>query len=76
MRGRKKNRIAHFFWTVREREEERRERKRGERGSNFSLRSMEIGWSEFVGLRTKVHILDEGYTWVPKRRDFTKDLKE
>ena len=24
----------------------------------------------------KVHILDEGYTWVPKRRDFTEDLKE
>ena len=32
--------------------------------------------SEFVGLRTKVHRLDEGYAWVPKRRNFTKDPDE
>ena len=25
----------------------------------------------------KVHLLDEGYTWVPKTRDFTEDsIKE
>ena len=35
---------------------------------------MEIGWSEFVGPRTKAHLIDEGYAWVPKTRDFTKDL--
>ena len=40
---------------------------------NFSLQSTEIGWSEFVGPRTKVHLLDEGYAWVPKTQDFTED---
>ena len=34
---------------------------------------MEISWSEFVGLRMKVHLLDEGYTWVPKTWDFAED---
>ena len=24
----------------------------------------------------KVHLLDEGYAWVPKRKDFDKDPKE
>ena len=40
---------------------------------NFSLQSMEIDWSEFVGPRMKVHLLDEGYEWVLKTRDFSKD---
>ena len=31
---------------------------------------------EFVKPRVKVHLLDEGYACVPKRRDFTEDLKE
>ena len=31
---------------------------------------------EFVGPRTKVHLLDEGYVWVPKTMDFAKDLSE
>ena len=26
--------------------------------------------------RTKVHCLNKGYAWVPKTRDFAKDLKE
>ena len=43
---------------------------------NFSLRSTEIRWSEFVELRTKVHLLNEGYVWVPKTRDFAKDSSE
>ena len=43
------------------------------KASNFSLQSTEICWSVFVGLRTKVHLLDEGYAWVPKTRDFTGD---
>ena len=29
--------------------------------------------SEFVGLRTKVHHIDEGYAWVLKMRDFAED---
>ena len=37
---------------------------------------MELCQLEFVEPRVKVHILDEGYTWVPKTRDFIKDLKE
>ena len=24
----------------------------------------------------KVHLLEEGYTWVPKKRDFTEDSSE
>ena len=31
--------------------------------------------SEFLETRTKVHHLDEGYTHIPKMRDFTEDLK-
>ena len=46
------------------------------RNSNFSLRSTEFRPSEFGGPKTKVHLLDEGYTWVPKTRDFTRDLSE
>ena len=45
-------------------------RERGETSSNFSLRSTEIGGSVFVGPRTKDHLLDKGYVWVPKTRDF------
>ena len=51
-------------------------RETGGESSNFSLRSMEISWSEFFELRTKVHLLDEGYVWVPKTRDFPKDSSE
>ena len=29
-----------------------------------------------VELRKKVHLLDEGYTWVPKTRDFAGDSSE
>ena len=35
---------------------------------------MEIGWSEFVKPRFKVHLLDEGYTWVPTTCSFTEDF--
>ena len=54
-------------------EKKRRERERKERNSKFSLQSTEFRRSKFVGSRTKVHLLDEGYSWVPKTRDFTKD---
>ena len=42
----------------------------------FSLRSPEFYQSEFIKSRVKVHLLDEDYAWVPKRRDFTKVLNE
>ena len=51
-------------------------RERGERSSNFSLRSTEIDRLVFVGPRTKDHLLDKGYVWVLKTRDFTKDSSE
>ena len=47
-----------------------------EREPNFSLRSTEFRRSEYVGSRTKVHILDEGYAWVPKTRDFAENSSE
>ena len=59
-----------------EKKEKREKRERGERNSNFSLRSMEIGGSVFVGPRTKDHLPDKGYTWVPKTRDFAEDSSE
>ena len=43
------------------------------RASNFSLLSMEIRWSAFVGPKTKVHLLDKGYAWLPKTLDFVED---
>ena len=46
------------------------------RASNFSLRSTELRWSDSVGPRTEVHLLDEGYTSVLEKKDFSKDLKE
>ena len=39
-------------------------REGGERSSSFSLRSIEIGWLDLVGLRSKVYLLDEGYAWI------------
>ena len=48
--------------TRRVREGEKREMK----NQNFSIRSTEFRRSEFVGPRTKVYLLDEGYVWVPK----------
>ena len=52
---------------------ERGERERKERNPNLSLRFMEFCQSEFVGLRTKVHLIDKGYTWIPKIRNFVED---
>ena len=52
---------------------ERGERERKGRNPNLSLRSMEFLESEFVRPRTKVHLLDEGYVWVPKTQDFAED---
>ena len=37
---------------------------------------MEFLRLDFVESRTKVHRIDEGYTYIPKRRDFAEYLKE
>ena len=52
------------------REGEKRKKK------HFSLRSTEFCGSEFVGPIMKVHLLDEGYVWVTKTRDFIEDSNE
>ena len=49
-------------------------KERNEINFSFSLRSTEIGWSESVKPRVKVHLLDEGYAWVPTTRSFTEDF--
>ena len=49
-------------------------REREKRNFSFSLQSTEIGWSESVKPRFKVHLLDEGYAWVPTTCSFTKDF--
>ena len=41
--------------------------------TTFFLRSLEFRLLEFVESRVKVHLLDESYAWVPKRRGFTED---
>ena len=37
---------------------------------------MEFRRSEFIGPRTKVHRIVEGYAWVPKTWDFAEDPNE
>ena len=49
-------------------------RERNAINSSFSLRSTEIKWSESVKPRFKVHLLDEGYAWVPTALNFVKDF--
>ena len=46
-----------------------------EESEGFFLRSTEFRWLVFVGLRTKVHRIDEGYTWVSEKRDFFEDIR-
>ena len=60
----------------RRRGKKKEKRKKRERSSNFSLRSTEIGGSVFIWPRTKDHLLDKGYAWVPKTRDFIEDSSE
>ena len=59
---------SHFLGFSRKRGRESRER-----SSNFYLRSTELGHSVFVEPRTKVHLCDENYTWVPETKDFAED---
>ena len=40
---------------------------------SFSLRSSKFRRLEFVKLRVKVHLLNEGYAHIPKRTDFKED---
>ena len=47
-----------------------------ERAKCFFRRSTEFRRSEFIEPGVKVHLLDEGYTWILKRRDFTEDPNE
>ena len=43
-----------------------------EKISTFSLRSTEIEWLFFDGLRFKVEVLGEGYVWIPETPSFAK----
>ena len=52
------------------------EKRKIKKNKNFSFRSTEFRRSKFVGKRTKVHLLDEGYVWVPRTQDFTEDSRE
>ena len=52
----------------------REERKR--RAKGFFPRSSDFHRLEFVEPRVKVHLLGEGYVYVPKKRDFSKDQRE
>ena len=47
---------------------------RNERNFSVSLRSTNIGWSKSVEPRFKVHLLNEGYAWVPTTRSFIEDF--
>ena len=61
-----------FFLLVQARVREERKR----RAKSFLPRSMKFRWSEFIGLRTKVHCIDEAHAWVPKTWDFADDSNE
>ena len=52
---------------------EKEGRRKKEENQGFLPRSTEFQWSVLVGPRTKVHRVDERYTWVPENRDFAKD---
>ena len=41
--------------------ERERERERKEKRFHFSLRSINIRWSDLIGPRIKAHLLGEGY---------------
>ena len=68
--SRAENHIFYYFVRVRVRE------KRKRRAKGFFLRSTEFHWLEFFGLRTKVHLIGEGYVWVLKTWDFAEDPSE
>ena len=47
-----------------------------ERAKFFFQRSTKFFWSKFVELRVKVHLLNESYARIPKRRGFIEDSNE
>ena len=47
-------------------------RKVRERNSDFSLRSMKLGWLSRVGPRLKVGVLGDRYAWIPETPSFAK----
>ena len=55
---------------------ERVREERKNRAKSFFPRSTEFRRSKFIRPRTKVHLIDEGYAWVPKTRDFDEDPNE
>ena len=63
------------FWFGRE-SERGREKKNKIKNKKIYLRSTEFRRSEFVEPKVKVHLLNEGYAWVPKTGDFTEDSSE
>ena len=52
----------------------REEKKR--KAKSFLPRSTEFRWSVFVGPKTKVHRIDEGYAWVPRKKYFIEDPRK
>ena len=54
------------------REGERREREH----PSFSLRSSEFRQPKFVESRVKIHLIDEGYAYILKMKDFIEDSRE
>ena len=60
-----------FGLVMRVREGEKRQKKK-KKSQSFFLRSTKFRHSEFIEPRVKVHLLDEGYAWVPKTWDFAK----
>ena len=61
-----------IFGRNQQRKGEKRKKKRGERGSTFSLRSTEIGRSFSDRLRFKVGVLDDSYAWISETPSFAK----
>ena len=48
-------------------------RREKEESQGFLPRSTKFRWSVSVGPRTKVHCVDEGYAWIPGKRDLAED---
>ena len=60
-----------FFWSSTHKGREKRGCR--ERSSDFSLRSMELGWSSHVEPRPKFGVLFKGNGWTPKLGVFVGD---
>ena len=63
---------AHFFLVFHAQGREKRGCR--ERSSNFSLRSMELGWSSRIRTRLKVGVLIEGNAWTPNQ-EFLSEIR-